>query len=389
MSGRQMYAMSKTDPSQPSARSHKKPTPADRKHMQNDKMHRQRLLDFGLQPSDSASTAKFEQYKSPLLPDMSILSITLPEQRIQKAYDTKTFEPRLRLPAIMTFNSMQNTEANIMWVGMDTYNSSLLHGQENMTMRLLVNTQLPKSLEPIYFSNKLRNFKFDATPLTEIHLHDTALYCTLMITNCKAFCVEHDLNNFTTNHVQLTRGLRGRVSATPELVQELSQTKHKMLNHSCHHLHSRRIEKKPVRDKAIDYLCEQNTEWKSSSTCMNASFASDIQFIGNRTRERAMLQSMYRDIVARHNITMAKQKRAAEQAEAEAERIRIEEANAMMNAPCGDTAYESVQGPQFIDDDLDLDLETWDELLADSPDIGSNFLSSMAHLPMFDDEAYI
>ena len=389
MSGRQMHVMSKTDPSQPSARSHKKLSPADRKHMHNDKMHRLRLLDFDLQPSYTASTAKFEQYKSPLLSDMSILSITLPEQRIQEAYDTKTYEPRLRLPAIMTFGSMQKTEANIMWAGMDTSNNTLLSGQDNMTMRLLVNPQLPKSLQPIYFSNMLRNFKFDATPLTEIHLHDTALYCTLMITHCKVFCVEHDLNNFTTHHVQLTRGLRDQVSATPKLVQELSQAKLNMLNHSCHHLYSRRIEKKPVRDKAIDYLCEQNTEWQSSSNCMNTSFPSDIQFIGNKTSERTILRSMYRDIVAKHNITMANRKWAAEKAEAEAERLRIEEANAMMIAPCGNIAYESVPGPNFIEDDLDLDLETWDELQAGSSNIDSHDLSSMAHLPVFDDEAYI
>ena len=389
MSGRQKYAMSKTDPSQPSARSHKRPTPADRKHIQHDKMHRLRLLDFDLQPSYTASTAKFDQFKSPLLSDMSILSITLPEQRIQKAYDTKTFEPRLRLPAIMTFDSMQKTEANIMWAGMDTSNSTLLSGQDNMTMRLLVNTQLPKPLDPNYFTNTLRNFKLDATPLTEIHLHETALYCTLMVTHCKVFCVEHDLNNFTTHHVQLTKGLRGRVSATRELVQELTQTKLKMLNHSCHHLYSRRIEKNPVRDKAIDYLCEQNIEWQSSSSCMNASFASDIQFIGNKSSERIILRNMYRDIVARHNITVAERKRAAEQAEAEAERLRHEEANAMMNAPCGDTAYECVLGPTMIEEDLNLDLETWDELQADSFDNGSDFLSSMPDLPVFDDEAYI
>ena len=389
MSGRQMYAMSKTDPSQPSARSHKKPSPADRKHIQNDKMHRLRLLDFNLQPSSTASTAKFEQYKSPLLSDMSLLSITLPEQRIQKAYDTETYEPRLRLPAIMTFGSMQKTEANIMWAGMDTSNNTFLSGQDNMTMRLLVNPQLPKSLEPIYFSNKLRNFKFDATSLTEIHLHDTELYCTLMITHCKVFCVEHDLNNFTTHHVQLTKGLCGHVSVTPKIVQELSQTKLNMLNHSCHHLYSRRIEKKPVRDKAIDYLCEQNIEWQSSSNCMNASFPSDIQFIGNKTSERTILRSMYRDIVAKHNITMADRKWAAEKAEAEAGRLRIEEANAMMIAPCGDIAGGFVQGSNFIEDELDLDLETWDELQAGSSSIDSADLLSMAHLPFFDDEAYI
>ena len=389
MSGRQMYAMSKTDPSQPSARSHKKPSPADRKHIQNDKMHRLRLLDFNLQPSSTASTAKFEQYKSPLLSDMSLLSITLPEQRIQKAYDTETYEPRLRLPAIMTFGSMQKTEANIMWAGMDTNNNTLLSGQDNMTMRLLVNPQLPKSLEPIYFSNKLRNFKFDATSLTEIHLHDTELYCTLMITHCKVFCVEHDLNNFTTHHVQLTKGLCGHVSVTPKIVQELSQTKLNMLNHSCHHLYSRRIEKKPVRDKAIDYLCEQNIEWQSSSNCMNASFPSDIQFIGNKTSERTILRSMYRDIVAKHNMTMADRKWAAEKAEAEAGRLRIEEANAMMIAPCGDIAGGFVQGSNFIEDELDLDLETWDELQAGSSSIDSADLLSMAHLPFFDDEAYI
>ena len=389
MSGRQKYAMSKTDPSQPSARSHKKPSPADRKHIQNDKMHRLRLLDFNLQPSSTASTAKFEQYKSPLLSDMSLLSITLPEQRIQKAYDTETYEPRLRLPAIMTFGSMQKTEANIMWAGMDTSNNTFLSGQDNMTMRLLVNPQLPKSLEPIYFSNKLRNFKFDATSLTEIHLHDTELYCTLMITHCKVFCVEHDLNNFTTHHVQLTKGLCGHVSATPKIVQELSQTKLNMLNHSCHHLYSRRIEKKPVRDKAIDYLCEQNIEWQSSSNCMNASFPSDIQFIGNKTSERTILRSMYRDIVAKHNMTMADRKWAAEKAEAEAGRLRIEEANAMMIAPCGDIAGGFVQGSNFIEDELDLDLETWDELQAGSSSIDSADLLSMAHLPFFDDEAYI
>lgn len=356
--------------------------------MHNDKMHRLRLLDFDLQPSSTASTAKFEQYKSPLLSDMSILSITLSEQRIQEAYDTKTYEPRLRLPAIMTMGSMQKTEANIMWAGMDTSNNTLLSGQDNMTMRLLTNPQLPKSLEPIYFSNKLRNFKFDATPLTEIHLHDTALYCTLMITHCKVFCVEHDLNNFTTHHVHLTKGLRGYVSATPELIKELSHTKLNMLNHTCHHLYSRRIEKKPVRDKAIDYLCEQNTEWQSSSNCMNASFPSDIQFIGNKTGERTILGSMYRDIVAKYNITMANRKLEAQKAEAEAERLRIEEANAMMIAPCENIAHEGTPGPNFIQDELNLNLETWDELQADSFNIDSRELSSMA-LPFFDDEAYI
>ena len=86
---------------------------------------------------------------------------------------------------------------------------------------------------------------------------------------------------------------------------------------------------------------------------------------------------------------MANRKWAAEKAEAEAERLRIEEANAMMIAPCGNIAYESVPEPNFIEDDLDLDLETWDELQAGSSNIDSHDLSSMAYLPVFDDEAYI
>lgn len=412
MSGRPLHAISKTDASQRSARSHKKPSPAERKHRENDKLHRQRLQDFELQTGFNyhISTAKFDVFKTPLLPDMAVLSLTLPELRIKRAYDTKFDDNRLRLPTVMTFGSMQNTESNIMWSDMDTKNINLLSGHEDMQMRLLVNPAMPKSLLPDYFNDTVKNFKVETTSSTEVNLHDTALLCTLILTNVLAFCVEHNLNNFTTLHVKLTRkDIAALISPTPEIITELGRTKLKMLNHVCHHMHSRRVEKKPVRDKAIDYLCEQNIDWRSSTTCMNASFPMDVQFIAKSKNERIILNNIYRDIVSKNNITKANREREAKQAEAErlqaeqakaerdkaeAERLLMEEANAMMNAPAGDMQMvdatprpvfdfyeldadenEALQVADFIEDDLNLNLESWDE--------------SQNDLPLFDDDAYI